>query len=197
MAMGRREAEQQQNLIVTHDKLPRSSGHMFYRKLNRLLAEGSFDVWIEGVCEPHYCRDQGRPSVPPGVNFRMLLGEPKRMTELPALPMVYVDWPNRAMRNPVQLNRQTTRKQRTASSLKRTRPMRTWPALLQHDWHFQRPYGQASWQGFERIRRRRLAALTTDGHLSTRRPELLPPCTSQRPLPPLAVKGGSERPLCF
>ena len=73
MAMGKREAEQQQNLFVTHDKLPRSPGHVFYRKLNRLLAEGGFDRWIEGVCEPHYCRDQGRPSVPPGVYFRMLL----------------------------------------------------------------------------------------------------------------------------
>jgi transposase len=73
MAMGKREAEQQQDLFVTHDKLPRSPGHVFYRKLNRLLAEGGFDRWIEELCEPHYCRGQGRPSVPPGVYFRMLL----------------------------------------------------------------------------------------------------------------------------
>jgi transposase len=73
MAMGKREAEQQQNLFVTHDKLPRSPGHVFYRKLNRLLAEGGFDRWIEALCEPHYCRGVGRPSVPPGVYFRMLL----------------------------------------------------------------------------------------------------------------------------
>jgi len=73
MAMGKREAEQQQDLFVTHDKLPRSPGHVFYRKLNRLLAEGGFDRWIEALCEPHYCRGLGRPSVPPGVYFRMLL----------------------------------------------------------------------------------------------------------------------------
>ena len=73
MAMGKREAEQQQNLFVAHDQLPRSPGHVFYRKLNRLLAEGGFDRWIEGVCEPHYAKGQGRPSVPPGVYFRMLL----------------------------------------------------------------------------------------------------------------------------
>jgi transposase len=73
MAMGKREAEQQQHLFVTHDKLPRSPGHVFYRKLNRLLAEGGFDRWIEGLCEPHYCQGLGRPSVPPGVYFRMLL----------------------------------------------------------------------------------------------------------------------------
>lgn len=73
MAMGKREAEQQQDLFVTHDKLPRSPGHVFYQKLNRLLAEGGFDRWIEALCEPHYCKGKGRPSVPPGVYFRMLL----------------------------------------------------------------------------------------------------------------------------
>lgn len=73
MAMGKREAEQQQDLFLTHDKLPRSPGHVFYRKLNRLLAEGGFDRWIEGLCEPHYAKGEGRPSLPPGTYFRMLL----------------------------------------------------------------------------------------------------------------------------
>src|ERR1043165_2970365 len=73
MAMGKRESEQQQDLFITHDKLPRSPGHVFYRKLNQVLAEGGFDRWVEALCEPHYCKGQGRPSVPPGVYFRMLL----------------------------------------------------------------------------------------------------------------------------
>jgi transposase len=73
MAMGKRAGEQQQDLFVTHDKLPRSPGHVFYCKLNRLLAEGGFDRWIEALCEPHYCQGKGRPSVPPGIYFRMLL----------------------------------------------------------------------------------------------------------------------------
>ena len=73
MAMGKREAVQQQDLFITHDKLPRSAGHVFYRKLNQLLAEGGFDPWVEALCEPHYCQGKGRPSVPPGVYFRMLL----------------------------------------------------------------------------------------------------------------------------
>src|SRR5438309_2025167 len=73
MAMGKREAEQQQDLFITHDRLPRSPGHVFYRKLNQILAEGDFDRWAEALCEPHYCQGQGRPSVPPGVYFRMLL----------------------------------------------------------------------------------------------------------------------------
>ena len=73
MTMGKRDSEQQQDLFITHDKLPRSAGHVFYRKLNQLLAEGGFDRWIEELCEPYYCQGQGRPSVPPGVYFRMLL----------------------------------------------------------------------------------------------------------------------------
>jgi hypothetical protein len=73
MAMGKRESEQQQDLFITHDKLPRSAGHVFYCKLNQLLGEGGFDRWIEALCEPYYCQGQGRPSVPPGQYFRMLL----------------------------------------------------------------------------------------------------------------------------
>jgi len=75
MAMGKRDSEQQQDLFITHDKLPRSAGHVFYRKLNQLLSEGGFDRWIEALCEPYYCQGQGRPSVPPGQYFRMLLNK--------------------------------------------------------------------------------------------------------------------------
>lgn len=73
MAMGKREAEQQQDLFVMHDKLPRSPGHVFYDKLNGLLREGGFDAHVEALCEPFYAEGKGRPSVPPGVYFRMLL----------------------------------------------------------------------------------------------------------------------------
>ncbi len=37
------------------------------------MGEGGFYRWVEALCEPHYCKGQGRPSVPPGVYFRMLL----------------------------------------------------------------------------------------------------------------------------
>ena len=73
MAMGKRDTEQQQDLFVTHDKLPRSPGHVFYDKLNGLLREGGFDAHVEALCEPYYAKGKGRPSVPPGVYFRMLL----------------------------------------------------------------------------------------------------------------------------
>jgi transposase len=73
MAMGKRETERQQELFVTYDKLPRSPGHVFYDKLNGLLADGGFDAHVERLCEPYYAKGKGRPSVPPGVYFRMLL----------------------------------------------------------------------------------------------------------------------------
>lgn len=72
MTLGKRKDERQQDLFVTHDRLPRAPGHVFYRRLNQLLAEAGFDRWVENLCEPYYARE-GRPSLPPGVYFRMLL----------------------------------------------------------------------------------------------------------------------------
>jgi transposase len=72
MALGKRESERQAELFITHDQLPKSVGHVFYVKLNQLLAEAGFDPWIEELCEPYYGTG-GRPSVPPGNYFRMLL----------------------------------------------------------------------------------------------------------------------------
>ena len=72
MALGKRESERQDELFITHDQLPKSVGHVFYVKLNQLLAEAGFDPWIEELCEPYYAAG-GRPSLPPGNYFRMLL----------------------------------------------------------------------------------------------------------------------------
>lgn len=73
MAMGKRENEEQRELFVMADKLPQSPGHVFYDKLNRVLREGGFDRHVESLCEPYYAKGKGRPSVPPGVYFRMLI----------------------------------------------------------------------------------------------------------------------------
>jgi transposase len=72
MALGKRKREEQ-GLWVTTTELPKSPGHPFYRKLNELLAEAKFDAWIEERCEPYYAAKLGRPSIPPGVYFRMIL----------------------------------------------------------------------------------------------------------------------------
>jgi transposase len=72
MAMGRRNVEQQGQLWIPTRQLPQSPGHVFYEKLNGLLAEAGFDAWVEDLCRPHYA-EMGRPSIPPGVYYRMLL----------------------------------------------------------------------------------------------------------------------------
>jgi transposase len=72
MSMGRRPAVRQQDLWVPVTDLPRSAGHVFYEKLNQLLAEADFDRYVESLCQPHYAAGSGRLSIPPGVYFRML-----------------------------------------------------------------------------------------------------------------------------
>ena len=73
MALGRRRDEWQQQMWVATGQLPKSQGHVFYRKLNRLLAEAGFDRFAEELCKPYYHARMGRRSIPPGVYFRMLL----------------------------------------------------------------------------------------------------------------------------
>jgi transposase len=70
--MGRRQPQQADLFVATAD-LPRSPGHAFYDRLNRLLDEAGFDRHVEGICRPHYAEGAGRESIPPGVYFRMLL----------------------------------------------------------------------------------------------------------------------------
>lgn len=73
MALGRRRAERQGELWVSFDQLPKSIGHVFYEKLNGMLLEAGFDRFAEDLCAPYYAEVRGRPSVPPGTYFRMLL----------------------------------------------------------------------------------------------------------------------------
>jgi transposase len=75
MAMGKRRRERQEALFITADRLPKSAGHPFYQKLNTLLAEAGFDTWLERRCRQYYETEEtrGRPSIAPGVYFRMLL----------------------------------------------------------------------------------------------------------------------------
>jgi len=71
MALGKR-TQDQQELWVCTTELARAPGHPFYRKLNELLAEAKFDAWVEKRCAEYYAKD-GRPSIPPGVYFRMIV----------------------------------------------------------------------------------------------------------------------------
>ena len=72
MSLGKRRHEQQEAWVATTD-LPKSPGHPFYRRLNQILAEAGFDAWLEQLCQPYYADQQGRPSIPPGTYFRLIL----------------------------------------------------------------------------------------------------------------------------
>jgi len=72
MAM-KRDGESQPDLIVSWADVPRSPGHAFYDKLQKLLVDAGFDRFVEENCEAYYAPRMGAPSVPPGRYFRMLL----------------------------------------------------------------------------------------------------------------------------
>jgi len=71
MAIGKRKKPKQQPLWIAHSDLAPRGGHPFYTRLNRLLDDDGFDVWLEQQCAPYFS-EVGRPSIPPGAYFRML-----------------------------------------------------------------------------------------------------------------------------
>ncbi len=72
MGMGRKK-DRQDTLWVATQELPRTGGHVFYERVNRILNETEFDRFVEDSCEKFYTPVMGRPSVAPGRYFRMLL----------------------------------------------------------------------------------------------------------------------------
>lgn len=58
---------------VASSDLPRSPGHPFYQRLNQVLAANSFDSFVEAACRRFYAPRMGRPSLPPGRYFRLML----------------------------------------------------------------------------------------------------------------------------
>jgi len=72
MALGR-QRERQADMLVTWAEMPRSPGHAFYDKLQAVLIAADFDGFVETQCASEYAPRRGRPSLPPGRYFRMLL----------------------------------------------------------------------------------------------------------------------------
>src|SRR6202162_1170580 len=72
MSMGTRDADQSPLWIAASD-LPASPGHPFYVRLNALLDAHGFDRFAEDQCREFYAKVMGRPSLPPGQYFRLLL----------------------------------------------------------------------------------------------------------------------------
>ena len=72
MGKRRKHARQSTMWVATTD-LPRSAGHPFYERLNRVLATAGFDAFVEAECAPFYADGIGRPGLAPGRYFRLLL----------------------------------------------------------------------------------------------------------------------------
>jgi transposase len=72
MAMGR-QGPRQGEMLVTWDELPKSPGHVFYDRLQTVLADAGFDAFVEAACKRYYAAVMGAPSLPPGRYFRMHL----------------------------------------------------------------------------------------------------------------------------
>ena len=74
MAMGKRkDQEQQEEIWIPQASLAKGASHPFYQRLNQLLEESRFDEFVEGRCRRFYAERRGRPSLAPGVYFRLLL----------------------------------------------------------------------------------------------------------------------------
>lgn len=70
--MGKR-TERQPAMWVSTTDLPTAASHPFYRRLNRLLHDRGFDAFVEAQCASFYAETMGRPGLPPGIYFRLLL----------------------------------------------------------------------------------------------------------------------------
>lgn len=65
MALGC-QGERQRELMVTWQEMPRSPGHVFYDRLQKVLIEAGFDAFAEATCKPYHAAKMGAPSIPAG-----------------------------------------------------------------------------------------------------------------------------------
>jgi transposase len=73
MTMGRRKRDRQPSMWVATTDFPMAASHPFYARLNQLLRERGFDDFAEAQCATFYAETMGRPGLPPGIYFRLLL----------------------------------------------------------------------------------------------------------------------------
>ncbi|MFN3327146.1 MAG: transposase [Bryobacteraceae bacterium] len=72
MAMGRRKPKQEPLFVSTSD-IAKPASHPFYSKVNEVLDRHKVDRRLEHLCRRFYKPVLGRPSMAPGVYFRLLL----------------------------------------------------------------------------------------------------------------------------
>ncbi len=74
MAMGTRQAQQQTDQFwIATSALAKPASHPFYERLSKLLEQHDFDRFAEAQCQKFYAAVLGRPSLAPGIYFRLLL----------------------------------------------------------------------------------------------------------------------------
>jgi len=74
MGMGtRRRRQRQEQIWIAHQEVSKGPAHPFYARVNELLEEKKFDEFAEKECAKFYADNIGRPSVAPGIYFRLLL----------------------------------------------------------------------------------------------------------------------------
>src|ERR1700681_4305724 len=73
MAMGTRKMRERQEDLWYGGELPTAPGHPFYKRLNEVLDNAKFDSFCEARCAGFYHNKLGRPSLPPGQYFRVMM----------------------------------------------------------------------------------------------------------------------------
>ncbi len=73
MAMGTRKKRERQEALWYGSELPTAPGHPFYNRLNEVLERADFDRFCEDNCASFYDAKLGRPSLPPGMYFRIMM----------------------------------------------------------------------------------------------------------------------------
>src|SRR5689334_9994885 len=73
MAMGTRKMRVRQEDLWYGGELPAAPGHPFYKRLNEILDDAKFDSFCETNCASFYHHKLGRPSLPPGQYFRVMM----------------------------------------------------------------------------------------------------------------------------
>jgi transposase len=73
MAMGTRKKRERQESLWYSGELPSAPGHPFYQRLNEILDKAGFDDFCEASCIGFYHPKLGRPSLAPGLYFRIMM----------------------------------------------------------------------------------------------------------------------------
>ena len=73
MAMGTRKKRERQEDLWYGGELPTAPGHPFYKRLNEVLDKAGFDGFCESQCAEFYHQKLGRPSLAPGLYFRIMM----------------------------------------------------------------------------------------------------------------------------